>query len=53
MDGVACYSVEVLVALVSLGHHPGGDIGIVLGYLGKAGHLRRLALCVDQLLLDG
>ena len=53
MDGVACYCVEVLVGPVALGRHPGGDTGIVLGYLVKANCLRHLALRRNQLLLDG
>jgi hypothetical protein len=53
MDGVACCRVEVLVAPVALGRHPGGDTGVVLGYLAKMDRLRRLALHGDQLLLDG
>jgi hypothetical protein len=52
-NGVACYCVEVLEVPIALGYHPGGDTSIVLGYLAKADHLRRLALCGDQLLLDG
>jgi hypothetical protein len=44
--------VEILVVPVGLGHHPGGDTGVVLGYLVKADRLRRLALRSDQLLLD-
>ena len=51
MDGVSCCRVEVLVAPVALGHHLGGDTGIVLGYLAKADRLGRLALRGDQLLL--
>ena len=45
MDGVACCRMEVLVAPVAIGHHLGGDTGVVLGYLVKADRLRRLALC--------
>ena len=52
-DGVACCHMEVLVAPVALGHHPGGDTGVVLGYLAKVDRLRRLAPRDDQLLLDG
>ena len=52
-DGVACCHMEVLVASIALHHHPGGDTGVVLGYLAKADRLRRLTLCGDQLLLDG
>jgi hypothetical protein len=53
VDDIACYRMEVLVAPVSLGRHPGGDTGVVLGYLAKANHLHRLALCGNQLLLGG
>ena len=52
-DGVACYRVEVFVASIALRRHPGGDTGVVLGYLVKADHLHLLTLCGDQLLLDG
>ena len=52
-DGVACCRVEVLVALVAISRHPGGDTGVVLGYLAKADRLRRLVLRGDQLLQDG
>jgi hypothetical protein len=52
-DGIACCHVEVLAAPVALGHHPGGDTGIVLGYLVKADCYRCLALRGNQLLLDG
>ena len=53
MDGIACCHMEVLVAPVALGLHLGGDMGIVLGYLAKMDHLRRLTLHGNQLLLDG
>ena len=53
MDGVACLRVDVLVPLVTLRRHLGGDMGIVLGYLAKMDHLRRLTLHGNQLLLDG
>jgi hypothetical protein len=53
VDDVAYYRMEVLVVLVSLGSHQGGDTGVVLGYLAKANHLHRLALCGNQLLLGG
>ena len=52
MDGVAYCRVDVLVAPVALGCHPGGDMGVVLGYLVKTECLHRLALHGDQLLLD-
>jgi hypothetical protein len=52
-NDIAWCRVEVLVAPVALGCHPGGDTGVVLGYLVKADHLCHLALRGDQLLLDG
>jgi hypothetical protein len=53
MDNVVCCHVEVLVAPVALGLHSIGDTSVVLGYLEKADRLYRLALCSNQLLLDG
>jgi hypothetical protein len=52
-EDVACCRVEVLVAPIALSRQPGGDTGVVLSYLAMADHLRCLALCGDQLLLDG
>jgi hypothetical protein len=37
---------------VALRRHPGGDTGVVLGYLTMVDHLHCLALRGDQLLLD-
>jgi hypothetical protein len=52
VDGIACCRVEVLIACVALYRHLREDTGIVLGYLAKVDCLRRLALRIDQLLLD-
>ena len=53
MGDIGWYHVEVLVALVALHHHLGGDTSVVLGNLAKVDHLCHLTLCGDQLLLDG